>query len=78
VIITKKNIIIFIVVIGLVLVFWSSALLKDYFQEASIFIQNYGSLHPYLSIFLFIGLSALSAILISFSNIWLVPAAVVL
>ncbi|OGF63081.1 hypothetical protein A2926_01295 [Candidatus Giovannonibacteria bacterium RIFCSPLOWO2_01_FULL_44_40] len=76
--VTKKNIVIFVIVVGLVLIFWSSTLLQDYFQEAAVFLQNYGGLHPYLSILIFIGLSALSAMLVSFSSIWLVPVAVVL
>ena len=76
--VTKKNIIFFVLIIGLVLVFWSSTLLQDYFQETSIFLQDYGTARPYLSIFIFIGLSILSAMFVSFSSIWLVPAAVVL
>lgn len=75
---TKKNIIIFVLAIGLTLIFWSSVLLQDYFQEAAVFLQNYGQTYPYLSILIFIGLSVLSAMFISFSSIWLVPAAVVL
>jgi len=74
----KKNILLFVLIIGLVLIFWSSTLLQDYFQEASVFLQNYGSSRPYLSILIFFGLSTLSAMLVSFSSIWLVPAAVVL
>src|SRR3989304_6761420 len=75
---TRRNIIIFIIAIGLVLIFWSSALLQGYFQKASVFLQNYGDLHPFLSILVFIGLSTLSAMLFSFSSIWLVPIAAVL
>ena len=76
--ITKKNIIIFVIIVGLVLLFWSSTLLQDYFQEAAVFLQDYGKVHPYLSILIFVGLSALSAMFLSFSSIWLVPVAVVL
>ena len=75
---TKRNIIIFIIVVGLIFIFWSSSLLQDYFQDATVFLQNYGAAHPYISILIFVGLSMLSAMLISFSSVWLVPAAVVL
>jgi uncharacterized membrane protein YdjX (TVP38/TMEM64 family) len=74
----KKRIVIFLLVVGFVFLFWSSSLLQEYFQEGTIFLENYGQIHPLLSVLVFIGLSALSAMLMSFSSIWLVPAAVVL
>lgn len=75
---TKRNIIIFLLILGIALIFWSSTLLQEYFQSAVIFLQNNGYAHPYLSVLLFVGLSALSAMFFSFSSIWFVPVAVVL
>lgn len=75
---TKRNIIISLLIVGLALIFWSSTLLQEYFQQAVIFLQNNGYAHPYLSVLLFVGLSALSAMFFSFSSIWFVPVAVVL
>jgi len=77
-IISRRNVIVFIIIVGLAVVFWSSSLLQSYYQEAAIFLQEYGALHPYVSIFIFIGLSALSAMIFSFSSVWLVPVAVTL
>lgn len=74
----KKKLIIFFLIVGVVLVFWSSTFLQDYFQSATIYLENYGNSHQVLSILVFIGLTALSAMLMSFSSIWLVPVAVLI
>lgn len=75
---SKKRIYWFLVVVALALLFWSSSFLQEYFNEASTFLQNYGQSFPLLSILIFVGLSTLSAMLMSFSSVWLVPVAVLL
>ncbi len=75
---TKKNIIIFVLIIGLVLTFWSSTLLQDYFKQASMFLEDYGNRYPGQSVFIFIGLAVISTMLAAFSSIWLVPPAIIL
>lgn len=75
---TKKNIIILLILAVIALIFWSSTFLQEYFQQAVVFLQNNGYSHPYLSILIFVALSALSAMFFSFSSIWFVPVAVVL
>lgn len=74
----KKNLLLLLILVGIAIIFWSSTLLQDYFQSAVTFLQNNGSSHPYLSIGLFVGLSALSAMFFSFSSVWFVPVAVIL
>lgn len=76
--INKKRLAIFALVIALAIIFWSSAFLQNYFKEATLFLQNYGRSFPVLSVLVFMGLTTLSAMLMSFSSIWLVPVAVVL
>ncbi|MBT9164821.1 MAG: hypothetical protein DDT23_00828 [candidate division WS2 bacterium] len=75
---TKKNIIIFIFIVGLVFVFWSSVLLQDYFKQAILFLEDFSSHYPWQSVFIFISLAAISTMLAFFSSIWLVPPAIVL
>ncbi len=75
---SKKRIYWFLVVVALVLIFWSSSLLQGYFEEAGSFLQNYGHDYPTLSIIIFISLSALSAMLMAFSSVWLIPIAIIL
>ncbi len=74
----KKRVYWFFVVVALVLLFWSSSLLQGYFEEAGSFLQNYGHDYPTLSIIIFISLSALSAMLMAFSSVWLIPIAIIL
>lgn len=74
----RKNIIIFILVASLAAIYWGSLSLQDYFQETVSFLQKNGSAQPFLSAMIFISLSALSAMFLGFSSIWLVPVAVVL
>ncbi len=74
----RKKLLIFFLVILAVVLFWSSSFLQEYLKEASSFLENYGKIYPALSILIFVGLTTLSAMLMSFSSVWLVPVAVLL
>lgn len=74
----KRNFILFILAIVLVVAFWGFTFLQDYFEQTAIFLQSYNDIYPSLSILLFISLSALSTMMIFFSTVWLVPMAIAL
>jgi len=74
----KKNIIILILAFVLVVLFWSSVQLQEYFKDAATILNYYGDANPYLSILIFFGLSVLSTMLVSFSSVWLVPVGIIL
>ncbi len=74
----RKNIVFFILIISLVLIFWTSSLLQNYFEQAAMFLKDYVNYYPLQSILIFIGLATISTMLIAFSSIWLVSLAIIL
>jgi uncharacterized membrane protein YdjX (TVP38/TMEM64 family) len=74
--ISKKQLIVSAIVLFVILLFWLSAALYDYFFEAISFIEGHASEFPVLAVLIFVGLSTLSVMLFSFSSVWLVPIAI--
>mgnify|MGYP001560841423 CR=1 FL=1 len=62
----------------LVIVFWFSVTLQDVFYETVFFTEAYAEEHPMLSIFVFMALAGVSAMLSPFSSVPLVPVAIML
>lgn len=75
---SKKQVCFLILVVAAILVFWGSITLESYFQGAVNFLKNYAVEKPFLSILIFVGVAALSAMLFMFSSIWIVPAAILI
>jgi len=72
----KKKLIILAVIIAIVLIFWSSNMLQAEYGKLVSFFENYATVSPVLSIFIFLLLTILSVMFFFFSSAWLVPVAV--
>lgn len=70
---TKRNIIIFSLIVLVVLLFWSSIKLQNYFYEIVFFIEAFFSVNPVLGAVIFLALGAFSSMLSLFSSAPLVP-----
>ena len=53
-------------------------MLQDYFKQGAVFLRDYGDRYPWQSAAIFVVLSIVSTMLVAFSSIWMVPAAIVL
>lgn len=69
----QRILIVFILIIILAFLFWSSLSLQNIFYEAAFSIKAYAVENQILTIFIFIALATLSAMLSPFSSIPFVP-----
>jgi uncharacterized membrane protein YdjX (TVP38/TMEM64 family) len=73
----KRNIAIIISFVFIGFLIWSSVAFQNFFAKIVPLFENLTRDHAFLSIFVFIGLGALSTMLSSFSSVPLVPIAVI-
>lgn len=69
----KRRLIIFLIIIVIAFLFWSSAELQKIFSSSILFTNQYLEQHPLIGIISFWAISALSAIISPFSSIPIVP-----
>ena len=69
----KHKLIIFLIIIGIAFLFWSSAELQKLFSNSILFTNQYLEQRPLTGIVLFWAISTLSAIISPFSSIPIVP-----
>ncbi|MBI4050586.1 MAG: VTT domain-containing protein [Candidatus Doudnabacteria bacterium] len=74
----KKRVWIFVALVVIAFLFWSSLSLQEEFDRAVNVLGRYIGSHQLLGVSVFVGLAGLSAMLSPFSSIPLVPAAVVI
>ncbi|MDP3993411.1 MAG: VTT domain-containing protein [bacterium] len=76
--VSKKQLFVLIFLIALIIIFWSSSYFQDVFLNSVGAVEKYIQSHRAIGISVFIGLTALSAMLSPFSSVPLVPAAVLI
>ncbi|MDO8443281.1 MAG: VTT domain-containing protein [bacterium] len=72
----RRKLIIFLVIIVLAILFWSSAELQKFLSDSTFFAGQYLERYPFTGIMVFWAISTLSAILSPFSSIPFVPVAI--
>ncbi len=73
---TKRNVWAVVVVILIIGLFWVSTAFSNYFELGVLLLKGYALQFPLQSMLTFLLLTVLSALLFSFSSVWLLPVAI--